>query len=195
MSSAMNLAYELYADARSIKAFPALAVGAVIGVVEIVSAILFGVLVFSGPLAPFVFQGIGIMVFGLFAACLTMALTSGCRGAVSSIPTVCVMVLTTIGAGIALEGTALFVTMVTIVIVSTVVTGVCFLAIGHFRLADLLRFVPYPVACGVLAGTGGLVFLAALSMMTATPDWQALPALLETAALWNCGERRVRHQV
>lgn len=76
MSPAMNLVSELYTDACSVKAFPALAVGAVIGVVEIVSAILFGVLVFSGPLALFVFQGIGMMVFGLFAACLIMALTA-----------------------------------------------------------------------------------------------------------------------
>lgn len=187
MSSIANLLSELRADLRSAKALPALTAGVVIGVVQVVFEVLFGALVFSGPLAPFLSQGIGIMVFGTFVVCLIVALAGCYRGAISTHPGVVVMLLATIVASIALEGKALFVTAVAVVIIGATATGMCFAAIGHFRLADLLRFVPYPVVCGVLAGTGGVISLAALSMMKATPGWQALPSLLETVVLWSWG--------
>jgi sulfate permease, SulP family len=40
----------------------------------------------------------------------------------------------------------------------TVLCGVLFLVIGRFRLGSLIRFVPYPVVGGFLAGTGWLLF-------------------------------------
>ena len=186
-SSITSLVSELRADVRAGKLLPALSAGVILGLIQIVYEILFGALVFSGPLAPFLSQGIGIMLFGSFAVCLAIALTGGYPGTVSTHPTVVVIALATIGASIPLEGNALFATMAAIVIVGSLATGACLAAIGYFRLADLLRFVPYPVACGVLAGVGGLLTLAALSMMRATPGWQALPSLLETAVLWNWG--------
>ena len=185
MSSITSLVSELRADVREGKLLPALSAGVILGLIHIVYEILFGALVFSGPLAPFLSRGIGIMVFGAFAVCLVVALTGGYRGAIANHPTVVVIALATIAAAVPLEGNALFMTLAAIVIVSSVATGACFLAIGHFRLADLLRFVPYPVACGVLAGVGGLITLAALSMMKATPGWQAFPSLLETTVLWS----------
>ena len=39
--------------------------------------------------------------------------------------------------------------------------------IGHFRLANLMRFIPYPVTGGFVAGIGGAVCLAAMSLMGA----------------------------
>ena len=57
--------------------------------------------------------------------------------------------------------------------------------IGHFRLANLIRFIPYPVAGGFLAGTGGALFLAALSLMGVTLDWRMPPSLAEPSVLWN----------
>ena len=187
MSSITSLISELRADVRAGMLLPALSAGVMLGLIRILDEILFGALVFTGPLAPFLSQGIGIMLFGAVAVGLVTALTGGYRGEVSNHPTVVVIVLATIGAAIPLEGSALFMTMAAIVIVGSVATGACFLAIGHFRLADLLRFVPYPVACGVLAGVGGLITLGALSMMKATPGWQALPSLLETTVLWSWG--------
>ena len=188
MSSIANLLSELRADMRSAKALPALTAGVVIGVVQVVFEVLFGALMFSGPLAPFLSQGIGIMVFGTFVICLIVALTGSYRGAISNHPgVVCDVIghdrrLDSAGGegavrnrgrdhgrrrdcdGRVLRGDRAF-------------SG----------LADLLRFVPYPVVCGVLAGTGGVISLAALSMMKATPGWQALPSLLETVVLWSWG--------
>ena len=39
----------------------------------------------------------------------------------------------------------------------TLLTGITFLVLGTFRLGNLVRFVPYPVVGGFLAGTGWLL--------------------------------------
>ena len=187
MSSIVNLVSELRADALSARALPAVSVGVVISLSEIVAEVSLAALIFSGPLAPFLPQGIGLMLFGTFAVCLVIALTSSYRGTISSHPTAPMMVLGAIGATLTLEGSALFMTLVAIVIISTATVAACFLVLGHSRLANLIRFVPYSVACGVLAGTGGTCFLAALSMIGLTPDSHTLPSLLEPTALWSWG--------
>ena len=64
-------------------------------------------------------------------------------------------------------------------------TGVCCLLLGSFRRANLVRFIPYPVAGGFVAGIGGAVCLAAMSLMGADPDFRVLPALLEPPELWK----------
>ena len=69
-SSITSLVSELRADVRAGKLLPALSAGVILGLIQIVYEILFGALVFSGPLAPFLSQGIGIMLFGSFAVCL-----------------------------------------------------------------------------------------------------------------------------
>ena len=187
MSSIMSVVAEFRADVRAGRALSALIVGVVIGVIEITFDVSVGVLIFSGPLAPFLPQGIGMVVFGAFAVCLVIALTGGYRGAVSGPAAPAMMVLASIGAAIALEGDALFMTMVAILIISAATAGVCMLLIGRFRLANLIRFVPYPVAGGVLAGAGGFYVLAAFSMMGVALDRQVLPSLLELSVLWNWG--------
>ena len=187
MSSITSLVSELRAEAFSARALPALSVGMVMGAVQIIYGVSMGALIFSDRLVPFLLQGIGMMLFGTTAVCLVIALAGGYRGAISNYPMPAAMVLGTIGAAIALEGSTLFMTMAAIVVISAVTLAACFLLIGHFRLANLLRFVPYPVACGVLAGTGGSCFVAAVPMMGLTPDPHTLPSLLEPVVLWNWG--------
>ena len=67
--------------------------------------------------------------------------------------------------------------------ISAAVTGACCLMLGRFRLANLVRIIPYPVAGGFVAGIGGAVCLAALSLMGAEAHWRTLPALLEPSVL------------
>ncbi|MBC7482682.1 MAG: hypothetical protein H7337_12460, partial [Rhizobacter sp.] len=42
-------------------------------------------------------------------------------------------------------------------------------ALGHFRMGRLVRFMPYPVVGGTLAGTGWLMTAGAIGMMTDQP--------------------------
>ena len=186
-TSVRNLVSELRADALSTRAVSGLSVGFVLGVITTLYEISAGVLIFGGPLAQFLPQGIGVMLFGTFVLCLVIALTGGYRGAISDHPVPSVVVLGAIGSTIAVEGGAPFMTMVAILIIGAVTVGGCFVMIGRFGLANLMRFVPYPVAGGVLAGTGGAFALASLAMMGVTLDRQTLSSLLEPALLWSWG--------
>src|ERR671928_78109 len=50
--------------------------------------------------------------------------------------------------------------------VSSVCTGTFFVALGAFHLGRLVRFVPFPVIGGFLSGTGWLIVLGAMQVLT-----------------------------
>lgn len=178
-----DLVSELRADLASAKAIAALSAGFTSGLGLLVAQVAFGSFIFSGPLAAYSSQGVGLVLFGNFAACLVIALVGGYRGAIAGLSPALVIVMATIGFSMDAEGHALFVTTVCALVLSAVATGACCLLIGRFRLANLVRFIPYPVAGGFVAGIGGAVCLAALSLMGVDPDWRMLPALLEPSVL------------
>ena len=182
-----NLASELRTDVWSVKAVPALSAGFTTGLGLLVAQIAYGSLIFSGMLAPYASQGVGLVLFGNFAACLVIALAGGFRGAISGLSPALVIVMAQIGSTMEAEGDGLFVTTSAALMIGAVATGLCFLLIGRYRLANLVRFIPYSVAGGFVAGIGGAVCLAAMSLMGADTDWRAIPALVEPSALWRWG--------
>ena len=184
-SSLQNFTSELRTDILSAKAVPALSAGFTSGLGLLVSQIAFGSFIFSGPLASYSSQGVGLVLFGNFAACLIFALAGGYLGAIAGLSPALVIVMATVGFTMSAEGDALFVTTAVALIISAVATGACCLLIGRFRLANLVRFIPYPVTGGFVAGIGGAVCLAAMSLMGAKPDWRAIPALFEPSVLWK----------
>ena len=180
-----DLASEFRADLRSGKAVPALSAGFTSGLGLLVAQVAFGSFIFSGPLASYSSQGVGLVLFGNFATCLVFALASSYRGVIAGLSPALVLVMALIGSWIDAEGDALFVSAAVALIISAVVTGVCCLMIGHFGLANLMRFIPYPVAGGFVAGIGGAVCLAAMSLMGAELKWWLIPALIEPPILWK----------
>ncbi len=183
-----NLASELRADIVSPKAVPALAAGVTSGLALLVAQIAFGSLIFSGPLAPYSSQGVGLVLFGNFAACFVIAVAGGFRGAISGLSPALVIVMAqigaTMGATMGAEGNTLFVTTVGALMIGAIVAGACFFLIGRYGLANLVRFVPYSVAGGFVAGIGAAVCLAGLSLMGAEADWRAIPELVQPSKLW-----------
>lgn len=164
---------------------PAMSAGIGSGLSLLGAQVAFGIFIFSGALAPYSSQGVGLILFGNFAACLLVALIGGYRGAIAGLTPVLVFVMATIAGTVETEGEKLFATTAGALIISAVALGVCCLLIGRFRLANLLRFIPYPVAGGFVAGIGGAVCLAAMSMMNANLDWRMPSTLLEPTALWT----------
>ena len=174
---------ELRADFVSAKLPRALFVGFLMGAVIVIACIALAAIVFAGPLAPFAAQGAGMVLFGGITFCLLVGLMSGYKGALAlpqvAPATVFAAISATVAAGMTHAPVpAPFMTIAALLMLSGVVTGLCFLAIGYFRLANLFRFIPYPVAGGFFAGTGWVVSLAALSVMTGvSPDWRSLREL------------------
>ena len=189
----MSVLSALRADFLSAKLPRAVAMGGLMGAVIVIHCFALATIVFSGPLLPFALHGAGMMLFGGAAFCLLAGLTSGYGGMLAVPQEVPATVLGALGAAV-VAGTvngpdeAPFMTMAALLILSGLFTGLFFLAIGHLRLSNLFRFIPYPVAGGFFAGTGWVLSLAALSVMSGvTVDWQTLPRILEPAMVWKWG--------
>lgn len=156
---------ELGRDLRSEKLIPALSCGTITGVQLLVFSVSMAAVIFSGPLNPFLAGGLGLVLFGYCALGTLVALASGFRGAVAGAPLPSVMMLVAITTTIDLDGRSLYVTSVAAALIGTMAAGLGFLVIGRLRLARFLRFIPYPVSGGFIAGTGGLACLVAFRLM------------------------------
>ncbi|HYX79334.1 MAG TPA: SulP family inorganic anion transporter [Actinomycetota bacterium] len=135
--------------------------GGVIGIVEVVLAISFAALVFGGYLYGFLAQGIGIFLLAAAIAGFVTSWRGGGRGLVGSLQDAAAAVIAVVGTNTAVNTFGSlqrsFLTAIAATVVVTMLTGITFLVLGTFRLGNLVRFVPYPVVGGFLAGTGWLL--------------------------------------
>lgn len=156
------------------------------GVLEIALATSFAALVFSGGLSPYLARGIGMALFSATVGIAVVALLSSFRGTLSSNQDVPAAIVAIAAAGItgSVGPDASFPTVAVLIAFTTAAAGLAFLVLGTFRLTGLVRFLPYPVVGGFLAGTGWLLLTGGLSMMAGLPFALAqLGALLEPAVL------------
>ena len=154
----------------------------------VVSTISFSAIVFSGPLAPYLSQGIGMGLFGGLVLGLAGAFGSSFRGIICQPQDVTAVVLSISAGTIAARlGTAdsevLLATVTMLAAVAAALVGVTFLALGALRLGSLGRFIPYPVLGGFLAASGYLILRVGLDMAAAPSAGE----LLSVPALWRWG--------
>jgi sulfate permease, SulP family len=178
-----------------------LAAGVIIGAVEVVLAVAFAAFVFGGVLVRHLGDGIGLY---LAAAALTLGILAwraGSRGVVGSVQDAAVAVLALVAAStaakaaelarvaqttgvVAVEAPDVFLTVIAATLVVTVLCGVFFWALGTFRLGNLVRFVPYPVVGGFLAGTGWLLLKGGIYVASGVlPSLRTIDNLLHSFVL------------
>lgn len=149
-----------------------------------------GALIFAGPLNMFLANGIGLFLAGTTVMALIMAFLSSRPGIVvggQEAPAVVVAVIVAEVARmlIGLEPEVLYATVVASIVLTSLVTGAIFLLLGWFRLGSFARYFPYPVVGGFLAGTGWLLVLGGIGVMTgAQPDLANLSALFQPDRFW-----------
>ena len=154
---------------------PSLAAGVVTGIIEVITAVAFAALIFSGDLAAYIPRGIGLMLVGTMIIASLTALFCSLPGMVGGLQDNVVAILALVSAAIVSQMPASathqekFTTALVAIAVSSLLTGALFLSLGQFRLANLIRFIPYPVIGGVLAGSGLLLTFGAISLMTGAP--------------------------
>jgi sulfate permease, SulP family len=151
------------------------AAGVIIGAVETVLAVAFAAFVFGGYLLARLADGIGLYLAAAAITLAVLAVRAGRRGVVGSVQDAAVAVLAGAAGAAATKAVTLerqarasgaldyeapdiFLTVIAATLVVTVLCGLVFLALGTFKLGNLVRFVPYPVVGGFLAGTGWLLF-------------------------------------
>lgn len=151
-------------------------------------------LIFSGSLAPFTANGVGLVLVSAAILNLVMALLSRrppMLALVQDAPGVVVAVMAAaLAAQLPAGAPATYATVLAAIALTTVAAGALFLLLGQFRLGSLVRYLPYPVVGGFLAGTGWLLLLGGIAIMTGgAASLATLPALLEPAmlALWLPG--------
>ncbi len=154
----------------------------------VVSTISFSAIVFSGPLAPYLSQGIGMGLFGGLVLGLAGAFGSSFRGIVCQPQDVTAVILSISAGTIAARlGTTnsevLLATIIMLAAIAATLVGVAFLALGALRLGSLGRFIPYPVLGGFLAASGYLILRVGLYMAAAPSAGE----LLSVPALWRWG--------
>jgi SulP family sulfate permease len=154
---------------------PTLTAGLVTGILEVTEVTAFAALVFSGDLAAYIPRGIGLMLAGTIIVASLTALFCSLPGLVGGLQDNVVAILALVSAAIVNQMPASatyqekFTTVIVAIALSSLLTGALFLSLGQFRLGNLIRFIPYPVIGGVLAGSGLLLTFGAFSLMTGTP--------------------------
>jgi SulP family sulfate permease len=162
----------------------------IVGLVEVLLAVSFAALIFSGPLSTFVAQGIGLGLSAAIIAGLVIGLLSSLPGTVSGNQDIPAAIMAVTAPAIvaampaAATGRDAYVTVAVAIGLTTVLAGVFFYGLGHFRLGSLVRFLPYPVVGGFLAGTGWLLMHGAMGIMIdVVPPLTELPLLFEQGQL------------
>jgi len=151
---------------------PGLSAGLINGVLVIMCEISFAAMIFSGDLSVYLPRGIGLTLFGGFLIGIVIAVKSSYPGTVGLVQDGPAAILALAAASIALHmpvssgPEVLFSTIVAAIALSTFITGGLFILMGRFKLGNFIRFVPYPVVGGFLAGIGWLLLQAGIGVMT-----------------------------
>ena len=149
---------------------PSIIAGVIGGIIKIVAAMAFSALIFTGTLAAYLPQGIGIVLFGFLLFAVISTFTSSYPVNINTpqdipiaiIALIATTVMATNGKDWDAETTFQFI-FVTIALTSILV-GIFFFILGTLKLGKLVRFIPYPVVGGFLAGTGWLIVKFAFIM-------------------------------
>tara|TARA_B100001750_G_scaffold175521_1_gene143705 strand:+ start:73 stop:2259 length:2187 start_codon:yes stop_codon:yes gene_type:complete len=159
-------------DSKYSNILPSLIAGLVNGIIFVVSAMALGALIFTGELSSYLPQGIGILLFGSLIFALFSAVTASYPIIISApqdIPIAILALMTTTIVATSRSGWSaqeqyefIFVTIG----LTSVLVGLFFYILGKFKLGKLVRFIPFPVVGGFLAGTGWLIVQFSFSMMT-----------------------------
>ncbi len=162
-------------DLQPSQVINSLITGLVIGVLTAITAVSFATLIFSSDLAELRTFGIGFILMGDLVLAALVALLSSYSGSIAIDQDAPAAIMALVVAGILGSMPALstpeqgFYTVVAMVITTTFVTSLLFLALGYFKLGGLVRFLPYPVMGGFLAGTGWLLVTGAIGVMVDSP--------------------------
>ncbi len=143
--------------------------GLIIGVLVVFYRVSLAALLFSGDLSNFLAAGIGIMLLSTLISGLIATWLSGFSIVINGpqdTPAVMlgVMAAATIG-GSAISPVGAFSTMVMLMALSTLLTGVILWCFGHYNLGSFVRYIPYPVMGGFMAGTGWLLVVGGIKVV------------------------------
>jgi len=175
--------------------FPSLTAGLVTGIIGVFRGISYAALIFSGALSGYLSLGVGMAVFSTAVVSIVVALASSLPGMIATPLAAPTAILALLAGQIARElqdpvsPEEILVTVLAAIALSSLVTGSFLWLLGRCQLGRKIRFIPYPVVGGFMAGTGWLLVDGSVQV---TADFalslDTLPQLLTPAFLshWGC---------
>lgn len=172
---------------------PTVTAGLIGGLLGVIWGISDSALIFSGSLTVYLGQGIALSILSAVFLNLAAAFGSSAPFMISNAQEALAII---IAVGMApMAGTLesqhpshVLPTVVAVIAVSSVCTGTFFVGLGAFHLGRLVRFVPFPVIGGFLAGTGWLIVLGAMQVLTGVnPTVENAGRLLEASQVQHIG--------
>ena len=150
--------------------------GAVVSLVAISFYLSSAALIFQGPLAQYLSLGIGAALLGG----ALLALTAAWRGSIglasvgAEPATVPILAGMSVSIAQMTSGAALLPTLLAALAIAAVCIGMTWYAMGHYGVGNVIRFIPYPVIGGFLAGIGWLMFSGGIGVVAGQPFGVAL---------------------
>lgn len=146
-------------------------IGLIAGIDNLGNGLAIAALLFTGPLAAGLGAGVGVVLLSAAILALLVALRSTQPNSVALVQETGVAILAATVAAMAagLQDAPDGVRVATAFAIlggSTLLTGLLFWMVGRLRLGRLVRFFPYPVVAGFLAGSGWLLVEGALAMVS-----------------------------
>jgi SulP family sulfate permease len=149
--------------------------GTAASVLTVTFGLSYALLIFAGPLSPYLSYGIAATFISSAVLAAIIALGSSLPFAVAAPDSSTAAVTGILAASLAERMTALapsasLLSPILITLgLSTVLTGVVLCGLGLTRMGRAIRYVPYPVVGGFLGATGLLIVLGAIRVITGHP--------------------------
>jgi SulP family sulfate permease len=158
--------------------------------VAVTSSVAYPAIIFSGASAEHYPMAVGLGLTTTAILTFVMALTSSYRGTIATAQAepaaVLALTVAAVVAALAARGATdqILPTVLLVLAVAALANGAVYLLLGLLRSGDLVRFLPFPVVGGFLAGVGWLLGTAALrSSLVLGPEQTLAQALGSAAAL------------
>ena len=172
----------IYFGPRARRAINDILGGSAASVLSITFGLSYALLIFAGPLSPYLSYGIAATFISSAVIATTVALGSSLSFAVAGPDSSTAAVTGILAASlveriITADPSAPVLTPVLITLgLSTIFTGMVLCGLGLTRMGRAIRYVPYPVIGGFLGATGLLIVLGAIRVITDHPvQFSSLP--------------------
>ena len=160
--------------------------GLLTGALTVVTSVSLAALIFSGDLSAHLAYGINIALVTAAVTGLILTLAGSSNFSISIPQDRVAPILAIMATGIAAAAapsasdSQVLLSIVVAIVATTLITGVSLLALGLARAGGLIRFLPYSVLGGFFAGTGWLLVVGGIRVMTGQ-EIDSLAGLIQLA--------------
>jgi SulP family sulfate permease len=153
------------------KLFQSLITSSVVAMMTMVLSVSFVALIFVGPATDFAGEGTNLMLIMAVILGVFMAIFSSYAGTIAVpqdrvAPIVALMATLIIHQMRGASDGEIGITVLAAIAASTLIVGVVLLFLGTYKLGNIVRFTPYPVIGGFLAGSGWLLLIGSLRVVS-----------------------------